>query len=369
MKHLKRKKIMVTETATDKSMQDIATSIEDRMYPQQEKAAELKAAEQEPLKEDDDVVVEDATLETDELPETDDTESETDDGSDLENIANEDELTLADYLGIDEDKLIVKDDGTVFLNAVIDGEAKEVPLSELATSYQMQGHVNNKSMALETERKEFQEVRNKAAAELTTRLEGVSALSKVMEEGLVKEFNGIDWDRLRAENPGEWTALRQDYAERAQEIQRAQALAQEESTRLRTEAAQEAETAHNAHTAKQLDQMIVNNPTWSDENVMTKEVTGISKFAQETYGFTPDDMRLVTDSRLMSMIQDAKKFRDGIKGVEKKLLKNVPKFIKPGASKQVAAKTAKARAVKAKRGALRKSGSVQDTANLILDRM
>ena len=349
-------------TATGNSMQDIAKRVEAALDNE-------AAVVEEPKKVNDDVVLEDADLETDELPEGDDTDSENDEGSDLDNIASDEDLTLADYLGIAEDRLIVKDDGKVFLNAIIDGESKEVPLNELATSYQMQGHVNNKSMALEAERKEFLEIRNKAAAELQTRLEGVKALSKVMEDQLVGEYDSIDWNRLRAENPGEWTALRQDYAERAQEIQRAQALASEEATRIRQEAAKEAQVLYSEHIKKQLDQMITQNPTWQDPTVMTKEVSGISKFAQETYGFGPEDMKLVTDARLMSLIQDAKKFREGSKGIETKRDKPVPKFIKPGASKQVAASTAKARSVKAKRGALKKSGSVQDTANLILDRM
>tara|TARA_R110000803_G_scaffold11850_2_gene35030 strand:- start:2539 stop:3612 length:1074 start_codon:yes stop_codon:yes gene_type:complete len=350
-----------------KSMQDIATSIEDRMYPDQEPPAEEQAVGNEPKKETDEVVIEDAI--DDELPIDDDTDSETDDGSDLENIASEEDLTLADYLGVDEEKLIVKDDGKVFYNAIIDGKPTEVPLSELATSYQMQGHVNNKSMALETERKEFQETRNKAAAELQTRLQGVETLSKVMEEQLVGEYNSIDWERLRFENPGEWTALRQDYAEKAQEIKRAQGLAKEEGQRLQNEQQQEAQGKFQNHLKEQFGKMIIDNPTWQDEAVMTKEVGAIGKFVQETYGYSPQDAATITDSRLMSMVQDAKRYREGLKGVEEKLNKPVPKFIKPGASKQVAASTAKARKVKAQRGKLRKTGSVQDTANLILDRM
>ena len=138
--------------ATDNSAQGISSRVEDALFGE-DNTAELNENH-------DDVASDDEEI----LPGDDDTDSEDDDGSDgLEGELTEEELTLAGYLGIDEERLIVDEEGNISFNALVDGESKAVPLSELAKSFQLQGHVNNKSIALENERKEFEEQRNTVA--------------------------------------------------------------------------------------------------------------------------------------------------------------------------------------------------------------
>jgi hypothetical protein len=351
---------MDTETSTGIPAKDLVSVIETKLYGTEEPEDTTDA----------DVVGEDDDLPTgDDLPDADDTDADEDEeGSDLDDIAEED-LSLAAYLGVDEDKLTVAEDGSVALDTIVDGETTSVPLTELVKSYQVQGHVNNKSIALEGERKEFESTRNEVSTQLKERLEGVANLSKVLEEMVVEDYNGIDWDTLRTQDPAEWGALRQQFAEKAQRVQQAQTLMMEEGKRL-IEEGQTTSTAREGEYLKgEVDKMIVNNPGWNDPKVMTEEVGSLRKFAMDSYGFDDNDMKLVTDNRLISLIQDAKKFREGTKQAKVKLEKRVPKAIKPGAAVKGKKQTANARAVKAKRGALRKSGSIQDTANLLVDRM
>ncbi|MCP4103436.1 MAG: hypothetical protein GY750_18740 [Lentisphaerae bacterium] len=349
---------MGNETATDNSMQDIASRVENQLFGSDD------ATEQDI--QDTDVVLDDDAN----LPESDDTDVDDSEGSDdLDDIANEEELSLASYLGIDEDKLIVNDDGSVAFHAIIDGESKEVPLSDLATSYQLQGHVNNKSIALENERKEFIEQRDTVANELSTRLDSVNSMTKMVEEQLLSEFNGIDWDRLRAENPSEWSALRQEYAERAQKIQGIQSQVGAQQKELQDKQAAEAVKNHQLHMQQEMQKMIAANPTWSNPEVMKAETTELKSFLSESYGFSEADMQYVTDSRLIGLIQDAKAFRQGKKEAEVKITKKVPKFQKPGTPKANSKQLAKARQAKAQKGALKSSGSVQDAASILLNRM
>ena len=349
---------MGNETATDNSMQDITSRVEDQLFGSDD------ATEQDIL--DTDVALDDDAN----LPESDDTDVDDSEGSDdLDDIANEEELSLASYLGIEDDKLIVKDDGSVAFNAIIDGESKEVPLSDLATSYQLQGHVNNKSIALENERKEFVEQRDAAANELSTRLENVNSMTKMVEEQLVSEFNGIDWDRLRAENPSEWSAMRQEYAERAQKIQGIQSQVGAQQKELQGKQQEEASKNHQLHMQQEMQKMIVANPTWSNPEVMKAETTELKSFLGESYGFSEADMQYVTDSRLIGLIQDAKSFRQGKKEAEVKITKKVPKFQKPGTPKANSKQLAKARQAKAQKGALKSTGSIQDAASILLNRM
>lgn len=345
-------------TATDNSAQDISSRVEKALFGG-DNTTELTESH-------DDVVSDDEEI----LPEDDDTESEVDDGSgDLEDGLTEEDLTLAGYLGIDEERLIVGEDGSVSFNALIDGESKAVPLSELAKSYQLQGHVNNKSIALQNERKEFEEQRDTVAQVLQGKLEQVSNMTKLVEDQLLGDFNRIDWDRLRVENPSEWSALRQEYAEKAQKIQRMQSQISTGQSELQQKTQQEMQIKQQEHMQDQLQKLIADNPAWLDVEVMKTETSAMKSFLTETYGFTEDDLQYVTDHRLVNVIKDALAFRKGKKSAEIKITKTVPKFQKPGAPKGNAQSLEKARGVKARKLAVKKNGNVQNVANLLLDRM
>ena len=347
---------MSTEPATEKSMQDNANDLEALLYP------ETQEAEPEVIEEDEGS--EDAL----ELPEDTDSDSE-DEGSEegLEEIAED--LTLAGYLGIDDDRIVESEDGQYMFNAIIDGETKPVPLSELAASYQLQGHVNNKSMALESERKEFDEVKTQVAQELQQRVQGVSKLGELAEQELVGDYNAINWDALRAEDPANWTALRQEFAEKAQKIQQVQQLAKEEGERLQAETQQKFQQQAEEYFKGELKAMIADNPEWADDTVRATKMSEIKSFLTN-YGFTEADAQGVNDHRLIRLIKDAQAYRSGKKAAEtKRTGKQLPKFQKPGSNRGNAASLAKARDVKARRNKAKKTGHVNDVAASILDRM
>jgi hypothetical protein len=360
-----------SDTATNKSAQGINSRIESILFDGEE-----------PTDDNDDVVSDDvidpkkkvapkddASDLDDELPKDDDTDSEEEEGSDLDKVATDEELSLADYLGIPEDSLEVDEDGKVAFKAVIDGKDQLVPLNELAKSYQLQGHVNNKSIALETERKEFRQEREAYANEIQTRVKGLEKLSAFMETELVAEFNKIDWDNIRRVKPAEWSALRQEFAERAQKIKQAKALAFEESERITEEQAREFVETRSKILTDELNKVITNNPTWADPAVRKSDQDKMRSFLNTTYGYTDQDFATVIDSRLILLIQDAQRYREGKQTVVKKAQKNVPKFRKPGANRADSANLAKARDVKAKRAQVKKTGNIRDVANLLVDRM
>ena len=345
-------------TATGGSAQDISTRLESVLYDSEQ--------EKEPEVADDEVVSEDA----EKLPEDDDTDSDEDDGStDLEDMASEEDLTLAGYLGLDDEKLDTTEDGEVVYNAIIDGETKQVPFKDVVASYQLQGHVNNKSMALESERKEFEEQKSLVEGELSKRVEGVGHLSQALEQQLVSEYNSIDWDKLRVENSSEWTALRQEYAEKAQSIQNIQGLIGEEQKRIQDEEQKSFIANQQKHLKEEMDKMISSNPEWSDPKVLDRDMGELRSFASSSYGFTDQDLSSVSDHRIIKVLQDAKAYRDGSKAAVTKKMKNVPKFQKPGATKGNAAALSKARDAKSRKAAVKKTGHINDVAKLLVDRM
>lgn len=292
-------------------------------------------------------------------PEGDDDDSEDDDS------------TLASMLGLSADALEYDADGNVVFNAVIDGEKQQVKMQDLVKSYQLEGHVNKKSMQLETDRREFESTRDKAYDHLASRINVANNMIGAVEQSLVQEFQGIDWNTLRATDPAEWAATRQYFSERMQWIESLKAQTGNAKAEMSAEQKQAQEQKYAAFMQGEVNKMIADNPTWRDQAVMAKEVGEVGSFLVNKYGFTPDEIANHMDARMMRMVRDAMQFANGTKSLKgKKVPDNVPKFRKPGQQNADRRDTTKARQVKAQKEAIRKSGgSVDAIAQSLIDRM
>ena len=302
------------------------------------------------------------------LPTEDDTKPK---GTEPEDEVIDGDVTLASMLGLGDDQLEYDDQNNVVFNAIIDGESHKVPVSELVKSYQLQGHVNNKSIALENDRKEFHATRDQAYGELTTRLQGLNQLIQLNEQTLLAEYNGIDWDSLRMTEPGEWAALQQQFNQRALQIQQVKDLAGQEGQRLTQEQQQQQQKSLQDRAAGELQKMMADNPTWSDQTVMAKDIGEVGAFLRNQYGFTDQEIADNIDHRLMRMFKDAMAFHAGTKAItDKKIPANMPKFVKPGTGGGDRPSLQKARQVKETKQAIRKSGgSLDSVANALINRM
>lgn len=329
-------------------------------------ASDASASEEQTPAED--VIADDQNLPDDNQSEEDDVELE-----DPNKVSddNDGDVTLASMLGLDDDKLEFDDKGAVVFNAVIDGETHKVPVHELVKSYQLQGHVNNKSIALENDRKEFHSIRDQAYQELATRLNGLNQLIKLNEDSLLAEYNQIDWNTLRMTEPGEWAALQQQFQQRAQHIEQVKQMAGQEQSRGQQEQDQKKAEAYQARVQAEMGKMIMDNPHWNDHTVMAKEIGEVGAFLRNTYGFSDEEIANNIDSRLMKMFRDAMQFHAGAKALtEKKVKANVPKFQKPGSGGGDRPSLQKARAVKQQKDAIRQSGgSVDSIAQALLNRV
>jgi len=344
---------MDDNTATNQPMQDVTSRLETALF----ESDEVKQPEQISESEAQNDVLEE------ELPDGDDSVSESENGEES------DDLTLASYLGIDEDRLIINDDGSVSVSAIIDGASKAVDLKELVASYQMQGHVNNKSMALENQRKEFERDRSEVNKHMQSKVAELNSLGKMMEDELVSEYNNVDWDRLRSESPSDWAAFRQEFAERAQKVQRAKSAASQELKNLFDEQAGKQEAIQQRIIQEQRNLMLSENPQWSNPETLKKDQESMRVFLDEAYGFSAEELSGISDYRLIKVIRDVQAFRQGKKNATDNLQKTLPKFKKSGIAAKASTDMSKARAAKNKRAALRSSGSTSDAASILLDRM
>lgn len=283
----------------------------------------------------------------------------------------DDDQTLAAALGLPEDALEYDEEGNVVFNAVIDGEATKVKMQDLVKSYQLEGHVNKKSMQLESDRREFETTRDQAYDHLTQKITVANNLIGAVEQQLMGELQGIDWDTLRVTNPAEWAATRQYYTERVQWLEQMKAQTGSVQKGLTEEQQKAQQDKYNAFMQGEVQKMIQDNPAWKDQAVMAKEVGEVGKFLVDKYGFTPDEIANHMDARMMRMVRDAMQFANGKDTLKtKKVPDNVPKFRTPGQQNANRRDTTKARQVKAQKEAIRKSGgSVDAIAASLVDRM
>ena len=283
----------------------------------------------------------------------------------------DDDQTLAAALGLPDDALEYDEEGNVVFNAVIDGEATKVKMHDLVKSYQLEGHVNKKSMQLESDRREFETTRDKAYDHLTQKITVANNLIGAVEQQLMGELQGIDWDTLRATDPAEWAATRQYYTERVQWLQQLKTQTGSMQKGLTEEQQKAQQDKYNAFMQGEVQKMIQDNPAWKDQAVMAKEVGEVGKFLVDKYGFTPEEIANHMDARMMRMVRDAMQFANGKDTLKtKKVPDNVPKFRTPGQQNANRRDTTKARQVKAQKEAIRKSGgSVDAIAASLVDRM
>lgn len=115
----------------------------------------------------------------------------------------------------------------------VDGQERAVPLAELQKSYQLSSAAYNRMNELAQERTQFQGEQTQVRQALGTRIQQVEELFKVAEQQLLADFNGINWQQLEAENPGQAALLFQRYQARQgaiqQHLQQIQATRQQEA--------------------------------------------------------------------------------------------------------------------------------------------
>ena len=338
---------------------DVDARIEAVLFPQGEQPSldeQPKESEQVSLDSDENPIPEDDQSEDTEVKEQEEETPPVD-----ENEA------LYQHLGIDEEQLSYDDDtGEPVFHAKVGDQDYPVKFKDLVKSYQLDKHINNKSVALSEKQKEFDETYGDFQHKFNEKLGQAEELASVMEKQLLGDFNKIDWDALKAQDPTQYAVQRQDYAEQAQNVKQIQDVLAAERESEQNQQTELMQRKFNEFKAQQAERLIASYPQWLDANVMKKEITDVRTFAMDKYGFSEKELDGIYDSRIIQVLMDAKSLNKAKANVESKTKKAVPKFQKTsGRGKS----SESAKAAKAKRAALRKSGSQADLTNVLIDRM
>lgn len=272
-----------------------------------------------------------------------------------EGEAREYDLTeIASVLGYDESDLAIDEDGKVMIKVKIDGEERLATPAELKKSYQLEGHLNKNNMEVAEQRKALQAKEQELTQSFQQKLTEAQNLAQLAYNQLAQDYQSVDWEKLRAEDPVEYTVQRQSFQERNAAIQHGLQQIQQQTQR----AAQQYREA-------EMQKLLERIPEWRDQSVFRKEADELVQTLAE-YGVSRDEAHKISDHRFFLMARDAKRYRDlqSKKPEVTKKVKAAPKVVKPG--QPVSQSTDKKKLAELKKRA--KSGERGAVAGLLMER-
>lgn len=327
--------------------------------PKKEKAPQADP-EAEIVEETDDQSEED----TEEPEEKAEPEAETEDTLELT------QEQVAGILGLEEEGVKITEEGELQLRTKVDGEEAYVPVSELVKSYQLEKHLRAKSQKDAEARKIFEEEKAEVSSKLHSAVTDATALVKYLEESLVVSYPQAEMEKLRQTDPGRWAAANQELQSQRESIKQIkQGLAQTIKAQ-QTQHQAEMAKRHGEFVARQTAAVLEKLPEWKDPKKAAAGISAMREGMVNYYGFTEDEVSSVNDHRIMMIMLDALKSKvAGTKTeVLKKKLSVIPKLVKPGAPSKTK-ESGKRKATSDKQLRLRSTGSVDDLAAVLFDRI
>lgn len=272
------------------------------------------------------------------------------------------ELTdLAQYLGLDADKLDVNDEGELIVKTKIDGEDGAAKFKDLIKSHQLEGHLNKQNMETVEKQKQLDAKAAELEAHVQTKVQEAESIIQLAWQELTKESEGTDWADLRANDPAEFAAKQTEIKTRQETL--ATAYQQIQTERQTQIVANQAKLEENiqAENAK----LIGAVEGWDNPEKAQKEYGDVMSYLQTTYNFSSEDLygnkdqsgRIInpgiTDHRAVVMARKAMLY-DQLQQTKPSVTKKVriaPKITKGGTPKVIDVKeqTKKAALDKVKR--------------------
>lgn len=228
---------------------------------------------------------------------------------------------------ITENKLDAEQFKSIPVTVKIDGETRNVPLSDVIKSFQLEGHVNNKSMELSNQRRAFEQEQQQVRQVLKQQIDRNEALGNLAVQQLQADFAKVDWNNLRATDPAQYAALMADFQTRNGQIQQYMQTVQTQ----KAEEAQRTQTELQAKIPQEKELVLEARPEWRDQANYKKDYEQIVAYAKNS-GYTDAELSSIYDHRYLLTLHDAARFRalQAAKPAATKLVREAPKMAKPG---------------------------------------
>lgn len=216
----------------------------------------------------------------------------------------------------------------------INGEEGRAKLADLKASYQIKEAAEARlKEAKERARAEIQAVAEKRE-QLQSQFAIVGSLIDKAEKSFTKDESGVDWERLRQQDPAEWAAKREEFKQRREEIERLKREAVDSYKSTAAQAENEMRERQQQYLQEQAQQLVEKLPEWKDPETAKAEKTAVAEYLLNQ-GFTQEDISAASDHRMVILARKAMLYdrgKDKAEVAQKKVTK-IPKVLKPGATK------------------------------------
>lgn len=264
---------------------------------------------------------------------------------------------LAKYLGLEDSMLDVDDAGQVSVKTKIDGKEGTAKLADVLKSYQLQGHIDNKSRALAEQQQAMNAHMAQVEQAAQARLQQVEDMFSLAQNELMREFNAVDWQTLRVTDPAEYSARHHDFQARNNQLQGMLQNVQQQR-------AQQSQQSMQMNLQQQHEALVKAIPEWTDEAKATTGKAEVAKYLKQN-GFGPEEIGRISDHRAVIMTRKAMLYDAMMqqKPTLENKVRSTPKIVKPGTTQQANQRDQSVRNIKQ---TIRTSGGRQGVAEYLL---
>ena len=275
---------------------------------------------------DDDLIDDSEESEVTAAQESDDVDyDETDDSNELETDDDEDGLAaLASELGLDADKLILSEDGDIQIKLKVNGRDEVIDLKEAVSQTQFSKANDEKARNIAEEKKAFEVERQQVAQEFAARLQNVQAMGQMLEQQLLAEYNGVDWETLKTSDPARYLVTQQEYQQRQQQLHQAGQQLGEQMRNMQEQQDGQWQAERAQILSSERVAMVESVPEWNDTEVMQRDLSQIVQYGQ-SLGFSEDDLSNVIHNRELQVLRKAMLYDQGQTVASKKVKQQAPK--------------------------------------------
>jgi len=253
-------------------------------------------------------------------------EAETEEAEEVEYVEDDEEGEY-DTDEVEEEEEVEQPD---IYTVKVDGEEYEVTQDELLNGYQRQQAYTKRSQELAEQRKAFEAEAQQVAQMRDAYAQQLEQLSQYNQQILGDAEP--DWDALAKEYSAEELFLYKTKLDQQKEQAR---QVEAEKQVLAQQQAQEQQAQMQQHLAKQREEMLDRIPQWRDEDVRTSEREQVIKYAQQSVGFSPQEIANASDARAIELLYKAWQWDNlqSKKPAAKKKASKAPKMAKAGQPK------------------------------------
>jgi hypothetical protein len=210
-------------------------------------------------------------------------------------------------LGVDPTAFVAGDDGVLRIRTKVDGQVEDKPLQDILKGYQLQEHNTRQGMELARQRQEWEQYRAQQEQQLAQHLQLAQQMTAQERKSIEERYSRLDWERIRHENPGQYSALIADYLREMSEAEQRSGQIMQAMQATAQQREQEMAQRRAAYLQGQKEQFLV-KMGWTTEKATT-EVKAMRDYLLDAgQGFRPEELEDLIDHRQAQIVWKAMQF-------------------------------------------------------------